>query len=140
MEFHAFSLKRISTQECLGRGKGLAYPLVHFLKLTGIIPPHFYPHCRFAACLRLWYPSLRAMKHLLRIRVFLKPYLWQILATLLILLILTGLSLIVPRIIRSVIDDGLARGQRLFPHPLGVPSSGTRAGFRDIKSGQPLLV
>src|SRR6266545_359728 len=54
------------------------------------------------------------MKHLLRTRIFLKPYLWQILGTLLILLILTGLNLIVPRIIRSVIDDGLVRGQRLF--------------------------
>jgi ATP-binding cassette subfamily B multidrug efflux pump len=51
------------------------------------------------------------MKHLIRIRIFLKPYFWQILWTLLILLILTGLSLIVPRIIRSVIDDGLVRGQ-----------------------------
>lgn len=54
------------------------------------------------------------MKHLLRIRIFLKPYFWQILATLFILLILTGLSLIVPRIIRSVIDDGLVRGQRFY--------------------------
>src|SRR5688500_17818333 len=53
------------------------------------------------------------MKHLLRIRIFLKPYFWQILATLLILLTLTGLSLVVPRIIRSVIDEGLARGERL---------------------------
>ena len=35
-------------------------------------------------------------------------------ATLFVLLILTGLSLIVPRIIRSVIDDGLVRGQRLY--------------------------
>lgn len=51
------------------------------------------------------------MKHLIRIRVFLKPYFWQILGTLLILLILTGLSLVVPRIIRSVIDDGLSGGQ-----------------------------
>jgi ABC-type multidrug transport system, ATPase and permease components len=50
------------------------------------------------------------MKHLLGIRIFLKPYFWQILLTLLMLLILTGLSLVVPRIIRSVIDDGLARG------------------------------
>ena len=50
------------------------------------------------------------MKHLLRIRLFLKPYFWQILLTLLMLLILTGLSLVVPRIIRSVIDDGLTRG------------------------------
>lgn len=54
------------------------------------------------------------MKHLLRIQVFLKPYFWQIVATLLILLILTGLSLVVPRIIRSVIDDGLTRGQSLY--------------------------
>ncbi len=35
-------------------------------------------------------------------------------ATLLMLLILTGLSLIVPRIIRSVIDDGLVRGEKLY--------------------------
>ncbi len=54
------------------------------------------------------------MKHLLRIRIFLKPYVWQILATLLMLLILTGLSLVVPRIIRSVIDDGLARGEKSY--------------------------
>ena len=54
------------------------------------------------------------MKHLLRIRVFLRPYFWQILVTLLILLILTGLSLVVPGIIGSVIDDGLARGQTSY--------------------------
>src|SRR5687767_2402119 len=57
--------------------------------------------------------SSSPMKHLLRIRIFLKPYFWQIVATLLILLTLTGLSLVVPRIIRSVIDEGLARGERL---------------------------
>lgn len=50
------------------------------------------------------------MKHLLRIRIFLKPYFWQILATLLMLLMLAGLSLLVPRIIQTVIDDGLSRG------------------------------
>jgi ATP-binding cassette subfamily B protein len=54
------------------------------------------------------------MKHLLRIRIFLRPYVGQILVTLLILLILTGLSLVVPRIIRSVIDDGLARRETLY--------------------------
>jgi len=59
----------------------------------------------------LWYPFYPAMKHLLRIRIFLKPYFWQILVTLILLLILTGLNLIVPRIIRSVIDDGLVRGE-----------------------------
>jgi len=50
------------------------------------------------------------MKHLLRITIFLKPYLWQISASLLMLLSITGLSLVVPRIIESVIDDGLAKG------------------------------
>jgi ATP-binding cassette subfamily B protein len=54
------------------------------------------------------------MKHLIRIRVFLKPYLWQTLATLFFLLGLTGLSLAVPRIIRSVIDQGLAGGETAF--------------------------
>lgn len=54
------------------------------------------------------------MKHLLRIRIFLKPYFWQILATLLILLILTGLNLVVPRIIRSVIDEGLVQGEAQY--------------------------
>ena len=80
----------------------------------GIIPPSFLSPLPLCGVLRLWYPSPSAMKHLLRIRVFLKPYFGQILATLLILLILTGLSLLVPRIIRSVIDDGLARGQKLY--------------------------
>jgi ATP-binding cassette, subfamily B, multidrug efflux pump len=51
------------------------------------------------------------MKHLVRIRTFLKPYFWQILATLLMLLVLTGLNLVVPRIIRSVIDEGLVQGE-----------------------------
>jgi ATP-binding cassette subfamily B protein len=51
------------------------------------------------------------MKHLIRIRAFLAPYVWQILAALLMLFMITGLNLVVPRIIRSVIDDGLARGQ-----------------------------
>jgi ATP-binding cassette subfamily B protein len=50
------------------------------------------------------------MRHLIRIRSFLKPYVWQTLATLFLLLALTGLSLMIPRIIRSVIDDGLVRG------------------------------
>jgi ATP-binding cassette subfamily B protein len=51
------------------------------------------------------------MKRLLRTRIFLKPYLWQIAATMLALLLLTGLNLIVPRIIQDVIDDGLTRGE-----------------------------
>lgn len=54
------------------------------------------------------------MKYLIRIRVFLKPYIWQILANLAILLTMTGLALIVPRIIQGVIDDGLLKGQTAF--------------------------
>ena len=51
------------------------------------------------------------MKHLIRIRTFLKPYRWQIIATMLILMILTGLNLVVPRIIQDVVDRGLLQGQ-----------------------------
>jgi ATP-binding cassette subfamily B protein len=54
------------------------------------------------------------MKHLLRIRTFLTPYVWQILFTLLLLLVLTALSLLVPRIIRSVIDEGLVQGETAY--------------------------
>jgi len=54
------------------------------------------------------------MKYLIRIRVFLKPYTWQIFANLVILLTMTGLSLVVPRIIQGVIDDGLLKGQTAF--------------------------
>jgi ATP-binding cassette subfamily B protein len=54
------------------------------------------------------------MKHLIRIRVFLRPYALPILATLLMLLTITALSLLVPRIIRSVIDEGLARRETAY--------------------------
>ncbi len=53
------------------------------------------------------------MKHLIRISTFLKPYAWQVLSSLVILLTLTGLNLLVPRIIQSVIDDGLVGGQTM---------------------------
>ena len=58
--------------------------------------------------------SVRPMKHLLRIRTFLKPYLWQTLATLLLLLTMTGLGLLVPRIIRAVVDEGLVQGETSY--------------------------
>jgi ATP-binding cassette subfamily B multidrug efflux pump len=50
------------------------------------------------------------MKNLIRISSFLKPYAWQVVLTLVMLLTLTGLNLLVPRIIQSVIDDGLLIG------------------------------
>ncbi|MCE5265867.1 MAG: ABC transporter ATP-binding protein/permease [Deltaproteobacteria bacterium] len=51
------------------------------------------------------------MKYLLRLRSFIKPYALPIAATIFALLAVTGLSLIVPRILQKVIDDGLLRGQ-----------------------------
>ena len=52
------------------------------------------------------------MKNLFRISTFLKPYTGQVIISLVMLLTLTGLSLFVPRIIQSVIDDGLVGGQK----------------------------
>ncbi|MEW6285514.1 MAG: ABC transporter ATP-binding protein [Chloroflexota bacterium] len=54
------------------------------------------------------------MTHLLKLRPFLKPYFGMILLNLLILLGITGLSLVVPRIIQAVIDDGLTRGETAY--------------------------
>lgn len=54
------------------------------------------------------------MKNLIRISSFLKPYRGQVILTLLMLLTLTGLNLLVPRIIQSVIDDGLLIGNTSY--------------------------
>lgn len=54
------------------------------------------------------------MKNLLRITPFLRPYVRQIAVTLVTLLTLTGLNLIVPRVIQSVIDDGLMRSDTAY--------------------------
>src|SRR5262249_5559795 len=77
------------------------------------------------------------MKHLLRIRTLLKPYVWQIMVTLLMLLLLTGLNLIVPRIIQTVIDRGLLQGDTeslirsaLFLLGLGLASALLNLGNR----------
>ncbi len=47
------------------------------------------------------------MRHLLRLRVYLRPYWRQVLASVILLFMLTGLSLVIPEIIRQVIDVGL---------------------------------
>jgi ATP-binding cassette subfamily B multidrug efflux pump len=49
------------------------------------------------------------MKHLLRLLPSLRPYWGQIVLSLILLLVLTGLSLAIPTIIRQVIDVGLAQ-------------------------------
>lgn len=54
------------------------------------------------------------MKHLFKLRAYLKPYLWQLLLNMLILLSMTGLSLVVPQIIQGVIDQGLKAGATAF--------------------------
>lgn len=54
------------------------------------------------------------MRHLLRIREFIQPYLWQVGAALLILLVMTALNLVVPEIIRQVIDVGLLGGENQY--------------------------
>ena len=51
------------------------------------------------------------MKQLLRLSPFLRAYWWQILLSLIFLLCLTGLSLVIPGIIRQVIDVGLSQGE-----------------------------
>ncbi len=54
------------------------------------------------------------MKYLFKLRSYLKPYIWQILLNMLILLSVTGLSLVVPQIIQGVIDQGLQAGETAF--------------------------
>ncbi|MEW5830230.1 MAG: ABC transporter ATP-binding protein [Chloroflexota bacterium] len=49
------------------------------------------------------------MTYLLRLRIFIKPYFQRIALNLLLLLGITGLALVVPRIIQDVIDIGLAQ-------------------------------
>jgi ATP-binding cassette subfamily B protein len=54
------------------------------------------------------------MKHLFNLRAFLKPYLWQMVLNMLVLLLITALALIVPGIIQNVIDQGLKAGAAAF--------------------------
>ena len=54
------------------------------------------------------------MKSLWRIREFLRPYVRQVTLALVILLGITAANLIVPEVIRQVIDVGLARGELDF--------------------------
>ncbi len=54
------------------------------------------------------------MKPLLRLRSLIKPYVPQLLMSLLLLAGLTALSLIVPRIIQGVIDEGITQGEKTF--------------------------
>jgi ATP-binding cassette, subfamily B, multidrug efflux pump len=50
------------------------------------------------------------MKYLFRLRAYLRPYRYQLLLNLFLLLSTTGLSLVIPQIIQQVIDKGLKSG------------------------------
>ena len=54
------------------------------------------------------------MKDLVRLGKLLKPYLWQVLLSLLVLLLVTAARLAVPAIIGDVIDYGLVGGQEQY--------------------------
>jgi ATP-binding cassette subfamily B multidrug efflux pump len=54
------------------------------------------------------------MKHLFKLRAFLRPYLGQLLLNMFILLSITTVSLMVPQVIQGVIDKGLKSGATTF--------------------------
>lgn len=54
------------------------------------------------------------MTHLFKLRSYLKPYLGKIFVNLLILLSMTAMSLIVPNILKGVVDEGLFKGERRY--------------------------
>jgi ATP-binding cassette, subfamily B, multidrug efflux pump len=54
------------------------------------------------------------MKYLYKLRRYLKPYIWQVLLNMIILLSITGLSLVIPQIIQGVIDRGLKAGASAY--------------------------
>jgi ATP-binding cassette subfamily B multidrug efflux pump len=54
------------------------------------------------------------MTSLLRLRKLLRPYVWQVLLSLLVLLLVTAARLVVPAIIGNVIDYGLGGGEESY--------------------------
>jgi ABC-type multidrug transport system fused ATPase/permease subunit len=54
------------------------------------------------------------MQHRLRLRVYLRPDRLLVSISIILLLTLTGLSLIIPEVIRQVIDIGLKQSQVSF--------------------------
>jgi ATP-binding cassette subfamily B multidrug efflux pump len=54
------------------------------------------------------------MKPLIRIREFLRPYSWQVALAAIFLLVITAANLVIPEIIRQVIDIGLVGGEKRF--------------------------
>jgi len=79
------------------------------------------------------------MTALFKLRAYLKPYLWQLLLNMLILLGMTGLSLVVPRILQGVIDEGLKAGATAFLIRSALILVGIGAGTAVLNLGQRYL-
>jgi ATP-binding cassette subfamily B protein len=79
------------------------------------------------------------MKHLYKLRLYLKPYHWQVLINMLILLIITGLSLVVPKVIQGVIDQGLKAGAAAFLLQSALTLLGIGIGISILSLGQRYL-
>jgi hypothetical protein len=83
------------------KARALYHP--HFVGLSGY-PDHTATARWFGLCVFRFMVSFQAvMKHILKARIFLKPYSRQILATLLMPLLITGLNLLIPRIL--ILDE-----------------------------------
>ena len=79
------------------------------------------------------------MKHLFKLRFYLKPYLWQVLLNMTFLLSVTGLALVVPQIIQGVIDQGLKAGASAFLIRSALILVGLGAGTSLLNLGQRYL-
>ena len=79
------------------------------------------------------------MKYLFKLRRYYRPYLWQLIINMLILLSMTGLSLVVPQIIQGVIDKGLKAGAAPFLIRSALILVGIGAGTAVLNLGQRYL-
>ena len=79
------------------------------------------------------------MKYLIRLRLYLKPYLWQILLNITFLLSVTGLALVVPQILQNVIDQGLKAGASAFLLRSALLLVGIGLGTAALNLGQRYL-
>ncbi len=79
------------------------------------------------------------MSHLFRLRIYLKPYIWQVLLNIACLLSVTALALVVPQIIQNVIDQGLKAGAKAFLVRSALLLLGIGAGTALLNLGQRYL-
>ena len=80
------------------------------------------------------------MKYLYKLRIYLKPYFWQIILNIFFLLSMTGLALVVPQIIQGVIDQGLKAGASKFLIRSALILVGLGSGTAILNLGQRYLI